>query len=187
MSQVGLLGGSFDPVHHGHLLAARALRERLGLDEVWLVPAAQQPFKAGRHAAGAADRAAMVALAVAGEPGLACDPVEVDRGGPSYTVETLRALRARCPATTWFLCVGADAAAELPAWREAGSLPDLATIVVFRRPGAMVPPGSYREVELPQVDISATDIRTRVRSGRSIRYLVPDAVADYIAAHRLYR
>jgi nicotinate-nucleotide adenylyltransferase len=187
VSRVGLLGGSFDPVHHGHLLAARALRERLQLDEVRLVPAAQQPFKAGRHAAGAADRAAMVGLAVAGEPGLACDTIEVERPGPSYTVDTLRALRERSPAATWFLCLGADAAAELPAWRDAGSLPDLATIVVFRRPGATVPPGPYRQAEVPQVDISATDIRSRVRSGRSIRYLVPEAVADYIATHRLYR
>ncbi|HEX9166166.1 MAG TPA: nicotinate-nucleotide adenylyltransferase [Gemmatimonadales bacterium] len=187
MSRVGLLGGSFDPVHHGHLLVARALREALGLDEVRLVPAGEQPFKAGRHAAAAGDRAAMVCLAVTGEPGLACETAEVDRAGPSYTVDTLRALRERSPGTEWFLCVGADAAADLPAWHEAARIPELATVVVFRRPGAEPPPGSYRYAEVPQIDISATDVRSRVGSGRSIRYLVPEAVADYIATHRLYR
>lgn len=187
MSRVGLLGGSFDPVHHGHLLAARALRESLGLDEVRLVPAGEQPFKAGRHAAGPRDRAAMVTLGVAGEPGLVCETSEVDRPGPSYTVDTLRALGEASPATEWYLCVGADAAAELPAWREAARIPELATIVVFRRPGAVPPSGPYRFAEVPQVDISATDIRSRVAAGRSIRYLVPDPVADYIATHRLYR
>lgn len=187
MSRVGLLGGSFDPVHHGHLLAARALRESLGLDEIRLVPAGEQPFKAGRHAASPRNRAAMVALGVAGEAGLACETAEVDRPGPSYTVDTLRALAEGSPATEWYLCVGGDAAAELPTWREAARIPELATIVVFRRPGAVTPAGPYRLAEVPQVDISATDIRSRVAAGRSIRYLVPDPVADYIATHRLYR
>jgi nicotinate-nucleotide adenylyltransferase len=187
VTRIGLFGGSFDPVHHGHLLVARALREALGLDEVRLVPAGEQPFKAGRHAAPAADRAAMVGLAVAGEPGLGCDRIEVERAGPSYTVDTLRALHAREPGAEWCVCVGADAAAELPAWREAARIPELATVVVFRRPGAEPPAGPYRYAEVPQVDISATDIRSRVRSGRSIRYLVPEAVATYIAAHGLYQ
>jgi nicotinate-nucleotide adenylyltransferase len=187
VSRVGLLGGSFDPVHHGHLLAARALRESLGLDEMRLVPAGEQPFKAGRHAAGARDRAAMVALGLAGEPGLACETAEVDRSGPSYTVDTLRHLAECSPATEWYLCVGADAAADLPTWHEAARIPELATVVVFRRPGAGPPPGSYLLAEVPQLDISATDIRARVAAGRSIRFLVPDPVADYIATHRLYR
>ena len=187
MSRVGLLGGSFDPVHHGHLVVARALREALGLDAVRLVPAGEQPFKAGRHAASPRDRAAMVALGVAGEPGLACETAEVDRPGPSYTVDTLRDLAERAPATEWYLCVGADAAVDLPTWHEAARIPELATIVVFRRPGAVPPPGPYVRSEVPQLDISATDIRARVAAGRSIRYLVPDPVADYIATHRLYR
>lgn len=187
MSRVGLLGGSFDPVHHGHLLAARALREGLALDEVRLVPAGEQPFKAGQHGAGAEARAEMVARAVAGEPGLACERLEVDRPGPSYTVDTLRALRAREPDAEWVLCLGADAAADLPSWREAERLPELATLVAFRRAGGPPPSGPFQVAEVPLVDISATSIRSRVRAGRSIRWLVPEVVAAYIATHRLYR
>lgn len=187
MSRVGLLGGSFDPVHHGHLIVARALRERLGLDGLRLVPAGEQPFKRGAHHASAADRAAMVELALAGEDGLACDRREVTRPGPSYTVDTLRSLAATEPGASWFLCVGADAVQELPAWREAEALPGLATVVVFHRPGARPASGPWQQVEVPQVEISSTDIRARVQAGRSIRYLVPEAVAGFIATHRLYQ
>lgn len=187
MTRIGLLGGSFDPVHHGHLLVARALREGLGLEELRLVPAGEQPFKRGAHQAPPPDRAAMVSLALDGEPGLACDGREVERPGPSYTVETLRSLAAECPGADLVLCVGADAARELPAWYQAAELPRLATIVVFSRPGAALAPGPWQQAEVPQVDISSTTIRARVRAGRSIRYLVPETVAGYIATHRLYQ
>lgn len=187
MRRIGVLGGSFDPVHHGHLIVARALREELGLEELRLVPAGEQPFKRGTHHALAAERAAMVELAVAGETGLACDRREVTRPGPSYTVDTLRSLALEVPGAAWCLCVGADAAQELSAWHEAEALPELATIVVFGRPGAMPPTGSWRHVTVPQVDISSTAIRARVQAGQSIRYLVPEAVAGYIATHRLYQ
>jgi nicotinate-nucleotide adenylyltransferase len=185
--RLGLLGGSFDPIHHGHLIVARALREALGLDAVLLVPAAVQPLKRGRHGAAPEHRARMVELAVEGEPGLVADRIEIERGGPSYTVDTLRALRARAPETGWTLLVGSDAAAELPRWREATALPSLAEVILFARPGVPVPPLGYRVVPVPQLDLSATDIRARVRAGRSIRYLLPDRVAEYIALHRLYR
>ena len=187
---IGIFGGSFDPVHHGHLIVARAVAERLGLEGVRFVPAREQPFKAGRHAASPQARAAMLELAVAGEAGLAVDRIELDRPGPSFTVDTLRALRSREPGRDFALCVGADAARDLADWREAAALPGLATLVVFARPGAPVPgrlPTGTQVVEAPQLDISATDVRARVREGRSIRFLVPEPVAAYIAAHRLYR
>ncbi|HSE28352.1 MAG TPA: nicotinate-nucleotide adenylyltransferase [Gemmatimonadales bacterium] len=187
---VGLFGGSFDPVHHGHLIVARAVAEAAGLAEVWFVPAREQPFKTGRHGAAAADRAAMLDLAIAGEPGFRVERLELERPGPSYTVDTLRALHAREPGRRFALLVGADAARELAQWREAAALPGLATLLVFARPGAAMPadlPARTVVVEAPQVDISATAVRARVRAGRSVRYLVPDAVAGYVAAHRLYR
>lgn len=185
---IGLFGGSFDPVHHGHLIVGRVAAERLGLDELRFVPAREQPFKRGRHAAPAESRAAMLALAVAGESGLAVERSELDRPAPSYTVDTLRALRAREPGAVFTLLLGADAAAELEAWHEAQALPGLARIVVFARPGSAVPasPLFAETVEVPAIDISATEIRHRIRSGRSIRYWVPDAVAEYVARHRLY-
>jgi nicotinate-nucleotide adenylyltransferase len=187
---VGLLGGSFDPVHHGHLIVARAVAEALGLDEVWFVPAREQPFKTGRHGAPPEARAAMLDLAVKGEPGFRVERLELGRPGPSFTVDTLRALREREPGREFALLVGADTVIDLPKWREAPALPALATIVVFARPGAPVPaglPAGTRVVEAPQVDISATAIRARVRAGRSVRFLVPDAVAAYVATHGLYR
>jgi nicotinate-nucleotide adenylyltransferase len=185
---IGLFGGSFDPVHHGHLIVGRAAAERLGLDELRFVPAREQPFKRGRHAAPANDRAAMLALAVSGETGLAVERSELDRPAPSYTVDTLRALRAREPDAAFTLLLGGDAAGELAAWHEAEALPGLARIAVFARPGSAVPasPLIAVVVEVPAIDISATEIRRRVRSGQSIRYWVPDAVAEYVARHRLY-
>jgi len=184
--RTGLLGGSFDPVHHGHLLAAIALRETLQLDQVRLMPAADQPFKQGRHGAAPADRLRMVELAVKGEPGLAAEPAEVERPGPSWTIETLEQLRGREPETRFTLLIGSDAATEFASWREADRIRTLAEVVVFERPGTLVPPG-FRTVPIPACDISATRIRERVRAGRSIRYLVPERVADYIADRGLYR
>jgi nicotinate-nucleotide adenylyltransferase len=186
---VGLFGGSFDPIHHGHLIVGRAVAETLGLDELRFMPAGEQPFKRGRHVASAGERAAMVALAVAGEAGLAVERCEVDRPGPSYTVDTLRALRSREPGQDFTLVIGADATRELDQWREAAALPALARIVAVARPGAPRPANVLveRVVEVPAVDLSATQIRRRVAEGRSIRYLVPDAVAEFIAIHGLYR
>jgi nicotinate-nucleotide adenylyltransferase len=185
---VGLLGGSFDPVHHGHLIVGQAAAESLGLDQLRFVPAREQPFKLGRHAAPAADRAAMLDLAVAGTPGFDVERSELGRDGPSYTVETLLGLRAREPGVVWTLLLGADAAAELEAWHRSGELPGLARVVVFARHGTSVPPSPLiaATVEVPAVEISATAIRRRVREGRSVRYWVPDPVAEYIARHRLY-
>lgn len=185
---IGLFGGSFDPIHHGHLLVAQAVCERLGLEELRFLPAREQPFKLGRHDAPADLRARMVALAIAGEPRFRLERIELDRPGPSYTVDTLRALRAREPGREFAVLVGADAALDLPRWREADSLATLARFVIFARPGAAVPPLPWpvEVVEVPLVAISATDIRRRVAAGRSIRYWVPDAVAECILAEGLY-
>jgi nicotinate-nucleotide adenylyltransferase len=188
MPSIGLFGGSFDPVHHGHLIVARVAAEALRLDELRFLPAREQPFKRGRHAAPAADRAVMLELAIAGSPGFAVERAELERPAPSYTVDTLEALRDREPAATFSLLLGADAAAELPAWHRASELPGLARIVVFGRPGSPVPasPLIAGTIEVPAIDISATDIRERVRAGLPVRYWVPDAVAEYMVRHRLY-
>ena len=185
---IGLLGGSFDPVHNGHLIVGQVAAEALDLDALRLVPAREQPFKRGRHGASAADRAAMLALAVGDPPGMSVEPIELERAGPSYTVDTLRALRAREPDAEFVLLLGADAAADLPAWHEAAEVPRLARVVVFARAGSDVPalPAISGTVRVPAIDISATGIRQRVREGLSIRHWVPDPVEEYVVSHRLY-
>jgi nicotinate-nucleotide adenylyltransferase len=185
---IGLLGGSFDPVHHGHLIVGQVAREILGLDALRFVPARQQPFKAGRHGASAEHRAEMLELALAQSPGMTVERAELGRTGPSYTVDTLRELREREPDIALTLLLGADAAGELEAWHRAREIPGLARIVVFARPGSAVPRSSLISdvIEVPAIEISATEIRRRVREGRPIRYWVPDPVAEYISRHRLY-
>lgn len=183
---IGLFGGSFDPIHHGHLLAAQASLEALGLASLRFVPAARQPFKTGGHGASGADRAAMIDCAITAEPRFALERCELERQGPSYTVDTLRQLRAREPGAEFVLLVGSDAAMDLPKWHEAASVAELARIVVFARGGREPVPGGFDTVAVPAVEISATAIRRRVRHGRPIRWWVPPAVADYVAAHRLY-
>lgn len=186
--RIGVFGGSFDPVHMGHLIAAQEAATRLGLDQVRLVPAGRQPFKRDAHAAPAADRLAMLRLAVEGDARLAVDDREIRRPGPSYTVDTLRELRAAHPDAELCLLVGADAAEDLPTWHDAATIPSLARVVVLTRPGARAPthPLIAQTLEVPGIDIAATDVRARCRRGESVRYLVPDAVARYIAERRLY-
>lgn len=185
---IGLFGGSFDPIHHGHLLVAQAVLEALQLEQLRFIPARQQPFKKGKHGASAEDRAHMVGLAIRGEPRFSLERVELDRPEPSYTVDTLRELRRREPGKEFAILVGADAAQELTTWREAEQLPLLSRIVVFDRHGADLPklPWAIQAVRAPAVDIAATEIRRRVATGRSIRYWVPDAVAEFITAKGLY-
>lgn len=185
---IGLLGGSFDPVHHGHLIVGQVAREALGLETLRFVPARQQPFKSGRHGASAEHRAAMLALALADAPGLSVEPIELDRPGPSYTIDTLHQLRDREPGRQFTLLLGADAAAELDAWHRAREIPEAARVIVFARPGSAVPasPLIAGVIDVPGIDISATEIRRRVREGLSIRYWVPEAVDEYISRHGLY-
>jgi nicotinate-nucleotide adenylyltransferase len=185
---IGLLGGSFDPVHNGHLIIGQVAAETLGLECLRFLPAREQPFKQGQHGATAEHRTAMLALAIAGTPGFALERAELERPGPSYTVDTLRTLHQREPGIELVLLLGADAAADLPVWHEAREIPGLARVVVFARPGSPVPesPMISRTIRVPAIDISATQVRRRVREGRSIRYWVPDSVAEYVGHHRLY-
>jgi nicotinate-nucleotide adenylyltransferase len=185
---VALFGGSFDPVHVGHLVAAEAAADALGM-AIRFLPAREQPFKRDAHIAGPAQRAEMLALAVAGNPRLGVERIELGLPAPSYTVHTLRALAARDPGRRVTLLLGADAARDLPAWHEAEAVPGLADIVIFGRPGTPVPRNVpvTRVIDVPALDVSATLVRTLVAQGRSIRYLVPDAVREYITAHGLYR
>jgi nicotinate-nucleotide adenylyltransferase len=180
MPSIGLLGGSFDPVHHGHLIVARVAQETLGLDELRFLPAREQPFKRGRHGASAADRAVMLELAIAGSPGFALERAELERPGPSYTVDTLEALRAQEPDARFTLLLGADAAAELGAWHRAPDVPKLARIVVFGRPGTPVPASRRMAASrvVPNVDLSGTEIRRWARAGLPVRYGVPAPVAE---------
>ena len=185
---IGLFGGSFDPVHHGHLIVGQVACEKLELDSLRFVPAREQPFKVGRHRTSSEHRAAMLSLAVSGVDQFSVEPSELTRPAPSYTVDTLRHLRRRESGVEFVLLLGADAALDLPAWKDAGQVMELAKIFVFERPGTPVPtlPWITDTVEVPAIDISATEIRRRVREGQSIRYWVPESVAEYIRAHRLY-
>ena len=195
---VGLLGGTFDPIHHGHLAIAEEAREALGLERVLFVPAAQPPHKPGRPVTDAADRLAMVRLAVAGNPSFAVSEVEVARGGASYTVETLTVLRGAGIVDPWFI-LSSEALAEFSSWREPARILGLCRLAVVPRAGyeplgpawveARFPGGAERVTFLagPLLPISGSVVRRRAAVGRSVRYLVPDAVAAYIADNRLYQ
>lgn len=187
--KLGLLGGTFDPVHHGHLRAAENAREALGLDRVAFMPARVPPH---RSAPGALPlhRFAMVALAVSGNPRFVASPLELLREGPSYTVDTVDALRQEGEVV---LIVGSDNLPLLPEWKDAVRLLELCTVAVVGRPGrsAQIPPGlppdRFRTVAESEVPVSSSDLRSRVKDGRSIRYLVPPGVAEYIEDQGLYR
>lgn len=185
--RIGLLGGSFDPPHVGHLLTASDAVDALGLDRLVLVPAAQQPLKQGQHAP-AEHRLAMTRLLAGADPRLDVDPVEIERGGLSYTVDTLATYVARYPGAELVFLVGADVLPSFPRWREPDRIRELATVAVMQRNGD---PVSLQEgmvaVHTRRVDVSSTEIRARVRAGLPVRGFVTDGVADYIAAHRLYR
>jgi nicotinate-nucleotide adenylyltransferase len=185
---IGLFGGSFDPIHHGHLIVGQVAREALGLEVLRYVPALEQPFKRGRHRTSADHRAAMLSLALEHARGFTVETAELARPGPSYTVDTLEELQRREPGAEFILLLGADAALELPTWHRASRIAELARIAIFARPGTVLPSTTQLSVtiEVPAIDISATQIRDRVRQGRSVQYWVPDRVAEYISAHRLY-
>lgn len=188
-TRIGVLGGTFDPIHIGHLAAASEVHSALSLDLVLVVPAAEQPFKRGKDVASSEDRLAMARLAVAGDVRLAVSAVDVERGAPTYTIDTMRDLDDAYPGATWFFVTGADALARLDEWRDSERLRRLATFVGVTRPGYEVPVGlpDVRLVEVPALGVSSTDVRRRVSLGLPIRYLVPDRVAEYIGENGLYR
>jgi len=188
-----LFGGSFDPVHVAHLIVAEAAADALGTT-VRFLPAREQPFKRAAHQATPEQRVEMLELAVAGNPRLEVERIELGLPVPSYTVRTLRALAERDSGgaqagNRYTLLLGADAARDVAAWWEVEALPGLADIVVFARPGATVirHPLISSVIPVPVIDLSATQVRERVKRGQSVRYLVPEPVREYIAACGLYR
>jgi nicotinate-nucleotide adenylyltransferase len=189
--RIGILGGTFDPPHNGHLLAAGDAFESLALDRVLFIPAAVQPLKTGLDTAPAADRFAMVERLIDGDLRFTASAMEIERGGLSYTVDTLSALAATWPGSTLFWLVGADVLQTFAKWREPERVVELATLAVLTRggdpPDLGTIPGTPVVVEGRRIDISSTEIRRRVHEGKSIRGFVPDSVDAYIASARLYR
>jgi nicotinate-nucleotide adenylyltransferase len=198
--RLGVLGGSFDPVHVAHLLVAETVREALGLDLVLFLPAGRQPLKRHRQATPAEHRVAMVELAIRDNPRFALSRIDVDRRGVSYTAETVHVLRRDWGGdaiSMWFI-IGADSLASFPQWHEPEAVLACTRLAVVRRPGVQLNLASLYS-QLPQLqntldwidtasmDISATDIRRRVAEGLSIRYRVPESVRKYIEAQGLYR
>ncbi|MFM7320097.1 MAG: nicotinate-nucleotide adenylyltransferase [Armatimonadota bacterium] len=197
MARLGIFGGTFDPIHHGHLRLAEDLAEALDLDRVLFVPNHVSPFKTAAQVTPGSVRAEMVALAIADNPRFGLWTGELEREGPSYTVDTLRALSALHPADTLVFLTGADAIRDLAGWREPEAILDLAEVAAGTRPGtdlaeiqSHLPPewrNRIRFIPVVPLDISATDLRRRVAAGRSIRYLAPPPVLAAIADRHLYR
>jgi len=188
--RLGIFGGTFDPPHIGHLLAAVDAVERLALDRLVLVPAATQPLKTGRATAPADHRLAMTRLLVQADSRFEVDPVEIERAGLSFSVDTLAAFAERHPTAERFFLVGADVLRTFDRWREPARVLELATLVVLTRDDGqeeMAIPANAQRLPTRRVDVSSTEIRARVAAGRSLRGFVPDSVAAYIAAHGLYR
>jgi nicotinate-nucleotide adenylyltransferase len=203
--RVGILGGTFDPIHFGHLIIADEVREALQLDRVLFIPAAMPPHKLAEHLTPAVDRAAMVQLAIADNPGFSMSPIELERSGPSYTVDTLSDLAGEAARQgvdrEFHFILSLETLAWFKSWHEPARLLKLARLAVVARPGAPMPVGRHLGALLPGgaasmgrvecietmlIAHSASDVRARVASGRSIRYLVPPAVEAYIRDHRLY-
>lgn len=194
-SRIGIMGGTFDPIHHGHLVAASEVADRFELDEVIFVPTGNPWQKADRKITAAEDRYLMSVVATASNPRFSVSRVDIDRGGPTYTTDTLRDLREQFPDAQLFFITGADALSSIMSWRDWEDMFAIAEFVGVTRPGyelteEMFPEEIQRRVhliEIPAMAISSTDCRERARSGRPVWYLVPDGVVQYIAKNRLYQ
>jgi nicotinate-nucleotide adenylyltransferase len=185
LKKIGIYGGSFDPIHHGHLILAREALETLDLDEVIFVLAAQSPHKTSQETTDSAVRWKMLTAAIADEPGFSASRLEIDRPPPSYSVETVEALRAAHPEVEFLFLIGEDNLPQLSEWHRFDDLRRLVRFVVLDRSGTTVAEG-YPIVRR-KIDISATTIRKRVASGRSIRYLVPETVERIIRRENIYQ
>ncbi|GAA0215402.1 nicotinate-nucleotide adenylyltransferase [Corynebacterium riegelii] len=193
--RIGVMGGTFDPIHHGHLVAASEAAHRFALDEVVFVPTGQPWQKAGRQISPAEDRYLMTVIATASNPRFTVSRVDIDREGPTYTIDTLRDLREVYPDAELFFITGADALSSIMSWHDWDKMFELAEFVGVTRPGYeltedMLPQDIQERVHLldiPAMAISSTDCRERASQGRPVWYLVPDGVVQYIAKHGLYR
>lgn len=197
--KIGLLGGTFDPIHIGHLIAAEEVRVQLGLDKVLFIPARQSPLKQDRLSSPVEDRLAMVEMAVGSNPFFEVSRIEMERDSPSYTIETVRFLLERSgPGTSIYFLVGLDQAMALPSWKDPLTLMEICRLVFLSRPGwpsldfesleRHIPRARERilSIEVPAIGISSTEIRKRVSRGFSIKYLVPEAVEKYVLSNGLY-
>lgn len=196
--RLGVMGGSFDPIHIGHLIMAESVRETLALDSVLFVPVSRQPLKKGKPVTSASHRAAMLELAILGNPHFSLSRVDIERAAPSYTVDTLSLLREEWPGAKMWFIVGADSLATFPTWREPDGILAQSRLAVVRRPDVTLDLPQLEEqlpglqdridwVDAPLIGVSATDLRHRIAEGRSIRYQVPDMVREYIDREGLYR
>ncbi|WP_066515652.1 nicotinate-nucleotide adenylyltransferase [Curtobacterium ammoniigenes] len=188
--RIGVMGGTFDPIHHGHLVAASEVATSFGLDEVIFVPTGQPYMKSS--VSDAEHRYLMTVIATAANPSFTVSRVDIDRPGPTYTIDTLRDLRAARPDAQFVFISGADAVAQILDWKDHGELWDLAHFVAVTRPGHSLsvtglPERDVSLLEVPALAISSTDCRDRVRRGFPVWYLVPDGVVQYISKHHLYR
>jgi nicotinate-nucleotide adenylyltransferase len=196
--RVGIMGGTFDPIHHGHLVAASEVADRFALDEVVFVPTGQPWQKSHRHVSPAEDRYLMTVIATAANPRFSVSRVDIDRGGPTYTKDTLRDLRALNPDADLFFITGADALGSILSWQNWEDLFSMAKFVGVSRPGydldgkhiaaalQELPADALTLVEVPALAISSSDCRRRAEEGRPIWYLVPDGVVQYVAKRKLY-
>lgn len=196
--RLGIMGGTFDPIHYGHLVTAEQAREALDLDLVLFMPAGSPAFKQDQAVSSGEDRYAMTLLATAANPAFIASRFEIDRAGITYTVDTLRALRARYPDNVeLYFITGADAIIEILTWHDADSIASLATLIAATRPGYDIDQAKarikasgiefdIRYIEIPALAISSTNIRERVASGKSVRYLTSESVLGYIAKNGLY-
>jgi nicotinate-nucleotide adenylyltransferase len=188
--RIGVMGGTFDPIHHGHLVAASEVAQSFDLDEVIFVPTGQPWQKSG--VSPSEHRYLMTVIATASNPRFTVSRVDIDREGPTYTIDTLHELRTQRPDAELFFITGADAIAQILSWRDHDELWDLAHFVAVSRPGhdlstAGLPTEDVSQLEIPALAISSTDCRERVQNGHPVWYLVPDGVVQYIAKHHLYR
>ena len=190
--RIGVMGGTFDPIHHGHLVAASEAAAELSLDEVVFVPTGRPPFKQDYAVTTPEHRYLMAVIATASNPRFTVSRVDVDRPGLTYTVDTLRDLSAERPDADLFFITGADAIQQILTWKDVDSLWSMAHFVAVTRPGHAlsiegIPESAVSQLEVPALAISSTDCRARARAGEPVWYLVPDGVVQYIAKHGLYR
>lgn len=190
--RIGVMGGTFDPVHHGHLVAASEVQDAFDLDEVIFIPTATQPFKQGRPVTDPEHRYLMTVVATASNPRFWVSRIDIDRGDVTYTIDTLRDLRAQYPEAELFFITGADALAQIMTWKNADELFEEAHFVGVTRPGHKLSTNGLSGdrlslIEVPAMAISSTDCRARVTAGKPVWYLVPDGVVQYINKHCLYR